>query len=171
MSAAARYGGDGSPRRTGCCCVAGSRRTSIGPRRRSRSRPAPAGGSSWRSCSVPESKRIWPSRPTPRPPAARNGARRPTAPTLGTCELLAAGRLPESWIPPEQVLEMRARLQLFKDLREEHTAWVQRIHAILLHQGASAIAGDLLGVDNRRRLEAGEDLSPAGREAVGVALR
>jgi transposase len=86
-------------------------------------------------------------------------------------ELLAAGRLPESWIPPEQVLEMRARLQLFRDLREEHTAWVQRIHAILLHQGAPAIAGDLLGVDNRRRLEAGEELSPAGREAVAVALR
>ena len=69
-------------------------------------------------------------------------------------ELLAAERLPESWIPPEQVLEMRARLELFRDLREEHTAWVQRIHAILLHQGAPAIAGDLLGADNRRRLEA-----------------
>src|SRR4051794_10807010 len=36
-------------------------------------------------------------------------------------EPLAADRLPESWIPPEQVLEMRARLQLFKDLREEHS--------------------------------------------------
>src|SRR3954464_14780772 len=86
-------------------------------------------------------------------------------------ELLAAGRLPESWIPPEQVLEMRARLQLFKDLREEHTAWVQRIHAILLHQGAPALTGDLLGADNRRRLPAGEQLSPAGREAVATALR
>ncbi len=86
-------------------------------------------------------------------------------------ELLAAGRLPESWIPPEQVLEMRARLQLFKDLREEHTAWVQRIHAVLLHQGAPAIAGDLLGADNRRRLETAKDLSPAGQEAVAVALR
>src|ERR671921_70490 len=86
-------------------------------------------------------------------------------------ELLTGGRLPESWIPPEQVLEMRARLELFKDLREEHTAWVQRIHAILLHQGAPAIAGDLLGADNRRRLEAGEQLSEAGRQAVATALR
>jgi len=86
-------------------------------------------------------------------------------------ELLAAGRLPESWIPPEQVLEMRARLQLFRDLREEHTAWVQRIHAILLHQGAPAITGDLLGADNRRRLEAANELSPAGREALAAALR
>jgi transposase len=86
-------------------------------------------------------------------------------------ELLAAGRLPESWIPPEHVVEMRARLQLFKDLREEHTAWVQRIHAILLHQGAPAITGDLLGADNRHRLESGEQLSEAGRQAVATALR
>ncbi|MGY1683782.1 IS110 family transposase [Geodermatophilus sp. SYSU D01176] len=86
-------------------------------------------------------------------------------------QLLAGGRLPESWIPPEQVLETRAKLELFKDLREAHTAWVQRIHAILLHQGAPAIAGDLLGADNRRRLEAGEQLSAAGRQAVATALR
>jgi transposase len=86
-------------------------------------------------------------------------------------DLLAGGRLPEAWIPPEQVLEMRARLQLFRDLGEEHTAWVQRIHAILLHHGAPAIAGDLLGADNRRALEAAEYLSPAGREAVAAALR
>src|SRR5215213_2957763 len=86
-------------------------------------------------------------------------------------ELLADGRLPESWIPPVQVLEMRARLQLFKDLREQHTGWVQRVHAILLHHGAPAVTGGLLGLDNRRRLEAGEGLSPAGREAVATALR
>lgn len=66
---------------------------------------------------------------------------------------------------------MRARLQLFRDLREEHTAWIQRLHAILLHHGAPAIAGDLLGADNRRRLEAAEYLSPAGREAEAAALR
>src|SRR3954454_7715493 len=86
-------------------------------------------------------------------------------------ELLAAGRLPESWIAPEQVCEMRARLQLFKDLRAERTAWVQRIHAVLLHQGAPALTRNLLGTDNRRRLEAGEQLSPAGGEAVAAALR
>jgi transposase len=37
----------------------------------------------------------------------------------------------------------------------EHTAWVQRIHAILLHQGAPAIAGELLG--------AGQPASARGR--------
>lgn len=48
---------------------------------------------------------------------------------------------------------------------------LQGIHAILLHHGAPAVAGGLLGLDNRRRLEAGEGLSAAGREAVAAALR
>src|SRR4051795_11365556 len=77
-------------------------------------------------------------------------------------DLLADGRLPESWIPPAHVLEMRARLQLFKALREQHTGWVQRIHAILLHHGVAAVSGGLLSLDNRRMLESGEGLSPAG---------
>jgi transposase len=51
-------------------------------------------------------------------------------------ELLASARLPESWIPPEQVIELRVLLELFKDLRDEHTGWVQRLHATLFHQGA-----------------------------------
>src|SRR6201984_2586794 len=36
--------------------------------------------------------------------------------------LLAEGRLPECWIPPEQVLEGRALLEAYNDLRREHTA-------------------------------------------------
>jgi transposase len=86
-------------------------------------------------------------------------------------ELLAAGRLPESWIPPEQVLEMRGLLQLFKDLRDEHTGWVQRIHAIGFHHGTAAVIGDLLSGDSRQRLEAGTGLSPTGHQAVLAALR
>jgi transposase len=66
---------------------------------------------------------------------------------------------------------MRARLQLFKDLREQHTGWVQRIHAILLHHGVPAVTGGLLSLDNRRRLETVEGLSLAGRQAVATALR
>ncbi len=88
-------------------------------------------------------------------------------------ELLADGRLPQSWIPPAQVREIRVRLELYRDLREEHTAWVQRIHATLFHQGAPPISG----ADGRRwpavraRLAAGEGLSVAGTQAVRVALR
>src|SRR5436190_1752603 len=52
-------------------------------------------------------------------------------------ELLAGGRLPASWIPPVQVRETRAILELYKDLRDEHTAWVQRIHATWAMRGAT----------------------------------
>ena len=54
--------------------------------------------------------------------------------------LLAEGRLPECWIPPGHILECRALLETYHDLRAEHTAWVQRIHAVLFHQGAPAAA-------------------------------
>src|SRR2546430_6871509 len=50
--------------------------------------------------------------------------------------LLAEGRLPECWVPPTQILEYRALLELYHDLRAERTAWVQRIHAVFFHQGA-----------------------------------
>jgi transposase len=86
-------------------------------------------------------------------------------------QLLAEGRLPESWVPPEQVLEMRGLLQLFRDLRGQHTGWVQRIHAILFHHGATAVVGDLLALEERRRLEDGIGLSPAAHQAVLAALR
>src|SRR5450755_4134971 len=39
-------------------------------------------------------------------------------------QLLADGRLPECWIPPAQILECRALLETYHDLRREHTAWV-----------------------------------------------
>jgi transposase len=54
-------------------------------------------------------------------------------------ETLADGRLPECWIPPSHILECRALLELYHDLRAEHTAWIQRIHAVLFHQGAPAL--------------------------------
>jgi transposase len=87
-------------------------------------------------------------------------------------QLLAAGRLPTSWIPPQQVREMRAVLELYKDLRDEHTAWVQRIHATLFHQGVpSPGTGGVTSPTGRARLQAGDGLSPAGRQATTVALR
>src|SRR5215470_7299778 len=53
--------------------------------------------------------------------------------------LLAEGRLPECWIPPAQILEYRALLETYNDLRRERTAWAQRIHAVLFHQGAPVL--------------------------------
>lgn len=85
--------------------------------------------------------------------------------------LLAAGQIPESWIPPEQVREVRAMVRLYKDLLDERTGWLQRIRATLFHQGAPALPGSLLTQANRQWLEQGEGLSTAGRQAVAVALR
>jgi transposase len=59
-------------------------------------------------------------------------------------DALAAGRIPACYIPPAQVLECRALLEAYNDLRREHTGWVQRAHAVLFHHGAPALAaGDL----------------------------
>jgi transposase len=87
-------------------------------------------------------------------------------------DLLMQGRLPECWIPPEHVLECRALLELYHDLRTEHTAWVQRVHAVLFHQGAPAF-GDLSRADAPAQLAklARGHLSPAGQVQIGIYLR
>jgi transposase len=84
-------------------------------------------------------------------------------------ELLEAEKLPECWIPPGHVLEIRAKVRLYKDLLEERAGWQQRVHATLFHLGAPAQT-PLLGSDPERltRLDA---LSPATRQATAVALR
>ncbi len=89
-------------------------------------------------------------------------------------ELLDTGRLPECWIPPWRVLECRALLQAYHDLRVEHTGWVQRVHAVLFHQGAPALGeGGLSTSEGLARLHriSDEQLSPAGQTQIAVALR
>jgi transposase len=87
-------------------------------------------------------------------------------------ELLAAGRVPECYIPPSPVLEWRALLELYHDLRHEHTGWAQRIHATCFHQGTTRLgeAGVIRG--SRARLDSivDEQLSLAGRLQVNTAL-
>src|SRR4249920_2301968 len=88
-------------------------------------------------------------------------------------ELLAEGRLPECWIPPGQILECRALLETYHDLRAEHTAWVQRIHAVLFHQGAPALGEGTLRTEQglaALRAAAAAHLSPAGQLQVATAL-
>ena len=50
-------------------------------------------------------------------------------------ELCQQGRVPESWIPPAHIQDLRSRVRLRKALMDERVAWQQRIHAILLHHG------------------------------------
>ena len=87
-------------------------------------------------------------------------------------ELLAGGRLPECWIPPAHVLECRALLETYRDLRTEHTAWVQRIHAVFFHQGAAQLDADLRTEEGLAALRAvaARQLSAAGQRQVATAL-
>jgi transposase len=84
-------------------------------------------------------------------------------------ELLVGGRVPASWIAPTHVLEARATVRPYKDLLDERTAWLQRVHATLFHQGVPVIA-KLTTPEGAERLAAA-DLSAAGRQAVAVGLR
>jgi transposase len=84
-------------------------------------------------------------------------------------DLLVSGRLPESWIPPEPVLEARAKVRLYKDLSEERTRWIQRTHASLFHLGVPAVGAGLSTRASRQAIEAAE-LTPATRQAVRIGL-
>jgi transposase len=105
--------------------------------------------------------------------AAKRGRKRRAKTDRADCDLLlrllAAGELPESWIPPAQILELRTRVRLRKALVDERTAWQQRLQAQLFHQGVPA------GLRPRTRAGrealAAVELSPAGRELVALALR
>ena len=100
------------------------------------SRGLPAGASLPRRSRLPATAPIWPIRPRRRPGAGASGERRPTT---ADCDLqlrlLLAGELPESWIPPAQILELRTLVRLRKTLIDQRSAWQQRIHAQLFHQG------------------------------------
>ena len=71
--------------------------------------------------------------------AARRGRKRRAKTDDGDCDLmlglLLAGELPEAWIPPVQILELRSRVRLRKTLIDQRTAWLQRLQAQLFHQG------------------------------------
>ena len=126
-----------------------------------------------RSWPRPGSRRIWPSLPTPRSPAAASGTPRPTRPTPGICGCCWPRAGSECWIPPARILECRALLETYHDLRAEHTAWAQRIHAVLFHQGAPALGEGTLRSEQglaALRAAAAAHLSPAGQLQVATAL-
>ncbi len=82
-------------------------------------------------------------------------------------ELLMAGRLPESWIPPDHILDLRARVRLRHTLIEAHSEWQQRIQAVLYHHGCPARRKLMVG-DGPDWLSA-QPLPDAAREQVTVA--
>jgi transposase len=84
-------------------------------------------------------------------------------------ELLMVGRLPESWIPPEPILDLRARVRLRHTLGEQRSEWQQRIQAVLYHHGAPQ-RRSLMAGDGREWL-ASQPLPKTAREQVTVALQ
>src|SRR3954454_8127441 len=68
-------------------------------------------------------------------------------------ELLMVGRLPESWVPPAHLLDLRARVRLRHTLVDQRREWQQRIQAVLYHHGVPPRSW-LLGTQSRAWLGA-----------------
>ena len=86
-------------------------------------------------------------------------------------ELLMTGRLPECWIPPDHILDLRAQVRLRHTLVDERGEWQQRIRAVLYHHGLPRRSDlDLLTAAGRDWLTE-LSLSVATREQITIALR
>jgi transposase len=83
-------------------------------------------------------------------------------------ELLMAGRLPECWIAPDHLLDLRARVRLRHTLVDDRGEWQQRMQAVLYHHGLPKRSG-LLTSENRAWVTA-LPLPAAARQQVTIAL-
>jgi transposase len=83
--------------------------------------------------------------------------------------LLAEGRLPEAWIPPEHVRQWRSRARLRHTLIDERTQWLQRIQATLFHHGVGGPPEKLRTRAGRAFLEELR-LSQDATERIEIAL-
>jgi transposase len=50
-------------------------------------------------------------------------------------ELLMLGKLPECWIAPDHLLDLRARVRLRRTIVDDRDEWQQRSRAVLYHHG------------------------------------
>jgi len=103
--------------------------------------------------------------------AALRGSKRRAKTDRRDCDhmmdLLGTGRLPESWLPPAHVLEIRTLVRLRKALTDTRREWQQRVQAQLFHQGVPRIPA--ITTQGRAQLAA-VDLSAAGRQVVTTGL-
>ena len=85
-------------------------------------------------------------------------------------ELLMIGRLPESWIPPDHLLDLRSKVRLRHTLVDQRGEWQQRIRAVLYHHGLPHRA-ELHLLSGEGRAWLGEvDVPDAAREQIMVAI-
>ncbi len=64
--------------------------------------------------------------------------------------LLAKEMLPASWIPPEEIQQLRDRTRLRSALAEDRRRWALRLHAFLAHEGWPCARSRLLSVEGQR---------------------
>ena len=83
-------------------------------------------------------------------------------------DLMVIDRLPESWIPPDHIQEIRTLMRLRHSLIEERTTHKQRIHAQLFHNGYPQ-QKNLDSMESRAHLEDME-LPAAARKVVDLSL-
>ena len=83
-------------------------------------------------------------------------------------ELLMISRLPESWIAPDHLLDLRARVRLRHTLSEQRGEWQQRIQAVLYHHGLPQ-RRQLMTRDGRAWL-AEQPLPAVAREQITIAI-
>ena len=135
---------------------------------------AARGGGMWsRRSRPPASRRIWPSRPTPRRRGAANVTPRPTAPTPGCCgSCWPTGDLPESWIPPDGGVGVAGTGPVVQVAARSAHLWIQRIHAELLpaRRGRARGAPSAPRGPERRWPTAALALSPAARQRIAAGF-
>jgi len=85
-------------------------------------------------------------------------------------ELLLIERLPESWVPPEHIQQIRTLMRMRHSMVEERSAYLQRIHAQLFHNGCPRQEKELISAEGRERLGS-LDLPVAARKVVEVCLK
>jgi transposase len=82
-------------------------------------------------------------------------------------ELLMASRLPECWIPPDHLLDLRAGVRLRHALVDQRGEWQQRIQAVLYHHGGAQAPRSI----DARELCLGGQSAASGRRTIDKELR
>jgi transposase len=105
--------------------------------------------------------------------ALRGRTRRPKTDRLDArwlVLLLAKEMLPEAWLPPEEIQELRDKTRLRLALSHDRTRWAQRLHALLQHEGWPCAKSRLLTKSGQRWLTE-LPLSASARAQIDVYLR